>query len=96
MAQHSHSLIVAATPFGLEFLRTPDHQHSPPPDLSFLKAPHALSKHLPVGPVDSGLVPVASSTLLALALVQLEIAALTKSNAPDSAPRLLSLSPSSL
>lgn len=96
MAQHSHSLIGAATPFGLESWRTLAHQLSPPPDSSSLKAPLALSKLLPVGPVVSGLEPVASSTLLAPVHALPEIVALTKSNAPDSAPRRLSLSPSSL
>ena len=89
MAQHSHSLIGAATPYGLESYRMLAHLLSPPPDSSSLKAPLALSKLPPVGPVDSGLVPVASSTVLAPVHAKPVTAAPTLSNAPDLAPHRL-------
>lgn len=86
MVQHSHSLIVAPSPYGLESWPTPAHLLSPPPGSSSLKAPLALSKLPPVGPVVSGLEPVANSTVLVPVHAQPVTAALTKSNASDSAP----------
>lgn len=89
MAQHSHSQIGALSPYGLEFWRMRALLLSPPPDSSSLRTPHALSKPQPAGPVDSGLGPVANSTVLAPVHAQPEIAAPTKSNAADSAPHHL-------
>lgn len=62
---------------------------SPPPVLSSLRVPLALSKPQPVGPVVSGLEPVAASTVPAPVPAKPVTAAQTKSNASDSAPRRL-------
>lgn len=86
MGQHSHSLTGAASPYGLGFLLMRAHLHSPPQDSSSLKTPHALSKLQPVGPVDSGLEPVAASTVLAPVHAKPEIAAQTNSNAAEEEP----------